>query len=72
MPFIFKGKLFIKISVTQLSLCTRASRNNLFLPRIKNQAVNSFYFSAIKEWNSLPSKLKEKNDLVTFKLLVTE
>ena len=39
---------FLKISDTQLSTCTRASINNFFLPRVKNQAVNSFYFSAIK------------------------
>ena len=63
---------FLKISDTLISLCTKASRNNFFLQRIRNQAVNSFYFSGIKEWNSLPSKLKEKTDLVTFKLLVKD
>ena len=40
---------FLKISDTQLSTHTRTSINNLFLPRVKNMAVTSFYFSVIKE-----------------------
>ena len=63
---------FSMIRDTQLSLCTRASLNNLFLPRVKNQASHSFYFSAIKEWNSLPSKIKEYKSDVTFKLLIRD
>ena len=65
-------EFFSKISDTQLSLCTRASYNNLFLPRVKNQAINSFYFSAIKEWNSLPSKIKDNTSELTFKSLIRE
>ena len=63
---------FSMIKDTQLSLCTRASLNNFFLPRVKNQASHSFYFSAIKEWNSLPSKIKENKSDVTFKLLIRD
>ena len=31
---------FCKIRDTQLSVCTRASINNFFLPRVKNQAIH--------------------------------
>ena len=63
---------FNKIKDTQLSICTRASTNNLFLPRVKNQASHSFYFSAIKEWNTLPSKIKDISSEVTFKLSIRD
>ena len=63
---------FSMIRDTQLSLCTRASINNLFLPRVEKQAIHSFYFSAIKEWNSLPSKFKEHTSEMTFKSLIRD
>ena len=63
---------FLMIRDTELSVCTRASLNNFFLPRVTNQASHSFYFSAIKAWNSLPSKIKESTSDVTFKLLIRD
>ena len=69
---LYSKENFLKISDTQASTRTRASTNNFFLPRVKNQAVNSFYFSGIKEWNSLPNNVKEKTDLETFKLSVKD
>ena len=63
---------FTRIKDTQLGLCTRASLNNLFLPRVKNQASHSFYFSAIKEWNALPTKIKDITSEVTFKLSIRD
>ena len=50
---------FNKILDTELRGCTRASTHNLFLPRIKGQGSNAFYFSGIKNWNSLPARIKE-------------
>ena len=61
---------FFKISDTELRQCTRASRLIFFLPRVHNQAVNTFYFSAIKEWNLLPAKLKEATNIDSFRAML--
>ena len=61
---------FFRISDTELRQCTRASRLNFFLPRVHNQAVNTFYFSAIKDWNSLPAKIKEITNADSFRNLI--
>ena len=61
---------FYRISDTELRQCTRASRLNFFLPRVHNQAVNTFYFSAIKDWNSLPAKIKEITNTDSFRTMV--
>ena len=65
-PEYMKDK-FQRIRDTPLIQSTRSSLNNFFLPSIKNQASHSFFFSAIKIWNSLPSKIKEINNESTFK-----
>ena len=49
---------FQKLSNISLRNCTRASANNYFLPRVTGQGTNSFYYSAIKNWNSLPATIK--------------
>ena len=61
---------FYRISDTELRQCTRASRLNFFLPRVHNQATNTFYFSAIKDWNSLPAKIKEITNADSFRTMV--
>ena len=61
---------FHRISDTELRQCTRASRLNFFLPRVQNQATNTFYFSAIKDWNSLPPKIKEITNAESFRTIV--
>ena len=58
---------FVKMKDTPLSLCLRSSIDNLFLPRVNKQAIHSFFFTGIKEWNSLPSKIKESKNKITFK-----
>ena len=58
---------FNKISDTELRGCTRASTHNFFLPRIKGQGSNTFYFSGIKNWNSLPARIKEIQNFKIFK-----
>ena len=39
-------------------MTTRGSAYNFFLPRVYGQGINTFYFTAIKEWNALPINLK--------------
>ena len=39
-------------------IITRASANNFFVPRVTNEASKTFYFNAIKNWNSLPDYIK--------------
>ena len=63
---------FSKISDTKLRQCTRASRLNFFLPRVLNQAVNTFYFTGIKDWNALPAKIKEITNADDFRVKVKE
>ena len=61
---------FCRIGDTELRICTRATSNNLFLPRVNNQAVHTFFFSAIKEWNLLPAKIKELSSEETFRTMI--
>ena len=58
---------FHKISDTELRGCTRASKNYFFLPRVKGQSTNTFYFTGIKNWNSLPATCKDIQNYKTFK-----
>ncbi len=37
---------------------TRGSRGNFVVPNVKGAEGNTFYFSAIKDWNQLPLELK--------------
>ena len=58
---------FHKISDTELRNCTRACANNFFLPRVQSQGIHSFYYSGIKNWNSLPANIKQITNENTFK-----
>ena len=58
---------FQKISDTELRNFTRASFHNFFVPRVNNQATNTFFFSGIKDWNLLPSNIKQIQTLDMFK-----
>ena len=58
---------FDKISDTELRNCTRASANNFFLPRVQGNCINSFFYSGIKNWNSLPAEIKQIDNESTFK-----
>ena len=49
-----------------------ASANNFFLPRVTGQDTNSFYYSAIKNWISLPATIKEIQNFKSFKDKVKE
>ena len=58
---------FNRISDTALRTCTRSSLNNFFLPRACDEAMKSFFYSGIKNWNSLPANIKSINSETTFK-----
>ena len=58
---------FNRISDTALRTCTRASLNNFFLPRACDVAMKSFFYSGIKNWNSLPANIKSIDSECTFK-----
>ena len=58
---------FNRINDTALRICTRASLNNFFLPRVGNVAMQSFFYSGIKSWNSLPTRIKLIDSENTFK-----
>ena len=58
---------FRLIGETDLRIGTRATRNNFFLPRVTGQAIHTFYFSAVKEWNRLPNRIKELTNIDNFK-----
>ncbi len=46
---------------------TRRSEWNFTVPKIKGAESNTFYFNAIKDWNSLPEHLKACENKVSFK-----
>ena len=63
---------FNRIGDTELRVCTRASSNNFFLPRVKNQGVHTFYFSVIKDWNFLPAKINDLTNRNHFRTSLRE
>ena len=49
------------------SYCTRSSEYNFFVPTVQGTAANTFYYNAIKDWNSLPFDLKNITNHESFK-----
>ena len=49
---------------------TRNSPCNFILPKSKGQACNTFYFTGIKEWNSLPNHIKSLETSQLFKCAI--
>ncbi len=46
---------------------TRSSQWNFNVPNVKGIESNTFYFTAIKDWNSLPNNLKNCENIHTYK-----
>ena len=51
---------------------TRASATDFFLPRVCGQGTTTLFFSAIKEWNDLPTIVKNATCETTFKIKLKE
>ena len=64
---VYLEEHFYKICDTDLRKCTRSSLNNFFLPRVEKQAINTFFYTGIKDWNSLPTNVKQIQNLDSFK-----
>ena len=39
---------------------TRTTAYNFYVPKVNSHSAQTFYSKSITEWNSLPSRLKEK------------
>ncbi len=46
---------------------TRSSQFNFNVPNVKGNESNTFYFNAIKDWNSLLNNLKNCENIHTYK-----
>ena len=51
----------------RLGLGTRRRAYNFVTPSVVGQESDTFYYCAIKDWNSLPDSLKEISNFVSFK-----
>ena len=49
---------FNRLNANNNRMPTRASATDFFVPRVHGQGANTFFFTAIKEWNSLSNTLK--------------
>ena len=58
---------FDRLCDIEIRNCTRASANNFFLPRVKQQGTNTFFYSGIKDWNSLPASIKQIKEEGSFR-----
>ena len=56
-----------RLNVNNNIMTTRASATDFFVPRVSGQGANTFFFTAIKEWNSLSTDLKNINCENSFK-----
>ena len=48
-------------------ISTRASAYNYFVPRVEGEASKTFFYNAIKYWNSLPDNIKLMENENSFK-----
>ena len=46
---------------------TRGHSYNFFIPMVSSSTRDSFYFTALQEWNNLPSNIKSLTNLSVFK-----
>ncbi len=46
---------------------TRSSQWNFNMPNVRGIESNTFYFNAVKDWNSLPNYLKNCENIHTYK-----
>ena len=61
----YLSEQFIKVS--DVHHFTRGSTENFIVPSVNGVAATTFYYSGIKDWNSLPSDVKQKCTFNGFK-----
>jgi hypothetical protein len=70
---IFQGTApdYLNLNFTRTSsihkYSTRGSPFNFIVPKIKGQASQTFYFTAIRHWNFMPNSIKETGNFPKFK-----
>lgn len=73
---IFHGRCpdYLKVDFKRVSsvhnYSTRGSLYNFKVPRVNGQAQHTFYSTAINLWNSLPTHIKQLNEISVFKARV--
>ena len=67
----YLSEQFIKVSDVHHHF-TRGSTENFIVPSVNFVAAITFYYSGIKDWNSLPSDVKQKCTLNGFKSAVRQ
>merc|ERR1712121_241278 len=58
---------FKRLNANSNRIPTRASATDFFVPRVHGLGANTFFYTAIKEWNSLSNDLKIINEDDCFK-----
>ena len=58
---------FNRLNAINNRMTLRASETDFFGPRVSGQGANTFFFTAIKDWNSLSTDLKNINCENSFK-----
>ena len=64
LPYL--SEQFIKVSDVHYHF-TRGSTENFIVPSVNGVAATTFYYSGVKDWNSLPSDVKQKCTFNGFK-----
>ena len=64
-PYILSN--FNRLNANSNRMTTRASAMDFFVPRVHVQGANTFFFTAIKEWNSFSNDLKNIKGEDSFK-----
>ena len=62
----YLSEQFIKVSDVHHHF-TRGSTENFIVPSVNGVAATTFYYSGVKDWNSLPSDVKQKCTFNGFK-----
>ena len=65
MPLLFV-EIFVKTSDIHRHNI-RGSSENFVVPSVSGVAATTFFYSAIKDWHSLPSEVKVRNNYSSFK-----
>ena len=61
------GLLYLSEQFIKVFDVTRGSTENFIVPSVNDVAATTFYYSGIKDWNSLPSDVKQKFTFNGFK-----